>query len=482
MIRGVAALLLVGLVTLPALGAEWGRNRLVAEEVLLRPAGGKVVVDGDLGDWERKEATLLRLRDPEAAGGAGALDDYRAEVAFRYDREALYLAVWWQDPTPQGPETDAAAIPPGDGLVLTIPGEAARRVALWRMPLGTTGVAILRSAVAPLGQSLAEGRPVGGLTQGYKVTGKSTYTQEARLPWSELGRKAPTVEEKLRWGVDLCFGGLDATKGYREYAQLPDPDPESGNRWGGGVGWGFADGYGEPEAEFSTDPRQGALVTLAPTYTPAPPNPPTWTNGSEVTRTTAMVATSAVRLTVDGYLAAGEWDPESGTWMAYEPSLFPDRYGARVMWQYSPEGLYLGLRWHTGGPQYNAHDPAHPLRGAGGGDALRLHLDTGRSMHLEAWRWSEAKEAGRALVLLYCPDLEEGTWSDALAEGARLAFVDLAGGGYSQEIFLPWKLITPAGTPLKEGDTFRAALELYFSGVEGNRMAYILAPRVAEEN
>ena len=473
--------LLILLLASSAAFAAGGRNRLVGSDATLRPVHGKIVADGDLSEWEESQATSLLLNDPASVGdSAGVFAGYSAKLAFRYDSEALYLAVWWKDLTPLGPELTPGCTPPGDGLILTVPGEKPRRVALWRVPPPKGHSPVLRSAVARAEDSLAEARPVAGLTQGYKLTGKTTYTQEARLPWAALGTKPPATGALLRFGVDLCFGGLDPAAGYRQFVKEPDPPPNPGNRWGGGRAWGFTDGIvSRDDLQPTSDPYGGALVTLSPARTAAPPNPPVMYAGNEITRTTAMVATPVVRVTVDGRLDAGEWDPESGTVIAYEPTLLPDRYAARIMWQYATEGLYVGLRWYTGGPQFNVNDPARLDHGYDGGDALQLHLGTNRASHLEVWRWTEGKQPTPALAMVYGVHFEEGKLGDALAEEAEPAFANLDGGGYTEEIFLPWKLITTGGAPLKEGDSFHAGLELYYSGLEGNRVPFIVAAKVA---
>ena len=469
------ALALLLLLAAPAAFAGGGRNRLAGDAVL-QPVRGKLVADGDLSAWDESQATPLLLNAQASTGNsAGVFDNYSAKIAFRYDADALYVGVWWNDPTPLGPEINAGCTPPGDGLILTVPLAPVMRVALWRTPGGID----TRSLLAPVDAPLAEGRPVPGLMQGYKITGPTTYTQSAWIPWAALGATGPPSAGKLlRLGVDLCFGGLDATAGYRAFVKDLTKSVTSGNRWGAGLDWGLMDGLsslGNLTPVF--DPYSGAQVKLMPAGTPAPPNPPLMYMGNEITRTTQMIATPVQRVTVDGRLDAGEWDPASGTVLAYEPTLFPGRYATRVMWQYAAEGLYCGLRWYTGGPQFNVNDPARFDHGYDGGDALQLRLGTNRASHIDAWYFTEGKKP--AMSLVYGVHFNEGNLGDALSQGAQLAVQDLPGGGYTEEIFLPWKLITADGVALKAGDSFRAVLDLFYSGVEGNRCPFIVAARVA---
>ncbi len=455
--------------------AGGGRNRLAGSDFTLAPVRGKIVADGDLAEWDEVQATSLLLNTMSLGDSASVFFGYSAKIAFRYDADALYVAVWWNDPTPLGPETNRDCTPAGDGLILTVPLEKVQRVALWRVP----GKEDTRSAIAPVEDVLAEARPVPGLTQGYKLTGKTTYTQEVRLPWAALG-KAPAPGKLVRFGVDLCFGGLDPAAGYREFVKDLTKSISSSNRWGAGMAWGFMDGIASLENLQPTfDPYSGALVKLRPAGALAPPNPPVRYRGNEITRTTAMIATPVVRVTVDGRLDPGEWDTATGTLIAYEPTLFPDRYATRVMWQYAVEGLYVGLRWYTGGPQFNVNDPARFGHGYDGGDALQIRLGTSRASHIDAWRYTEGKEPVPAITIVYGVKFEEGKLGDALAEGAKVVVANVAGSGYTEEIFLPWELITTTGAPLKEGDSFHAVLDLFYSGLEGNRVPFIVAVKVS---
>ncbi len=452
-----------------------GRNRLAGSEATMQPVRDKILADGDLAEWDESQATSLLLNAMPLGDAPSVFSGYSAKIAFQYDSEALYAAVWWKDPTPLGPQTSPGCTPPGDGVILTVPVGQVMRVALWRVP----GKTETRSAIAPGEGSLAEARPGMGLSQGYKLTGKTTYTQEARIPWSALAAdSAPTPGRVLRIGVDLCFGGLDPTAGYRQFVRDLTGSIASGNRWGAGMAWGFMDGIASPaNLQPTYDPYSGAEVRLVPTGTQAPPNPPVMYMGNEITRTTGMIATPVVRVTVDGRLDPGEWDTAGGTLIAYEPTLFPGRYATRVMWQYAEEGLYVGLRWHTAGPQFNVNDPARFDHGYDGGDALQIRLGTDRASHIDAWYFTEDKQP--AISIVYGVRFNEGSLRDALAQGARLAVAPAEGGGYTEEIFLPWKLITKEGKSLKEGQSFRAVLDLFYSGLEGNRCPFVVAAKVA---
>ena len=81
------------------------------------------------------------------------------------------------------------------------------------------------------------------------------------------------------------------------------------------------------------------------------------------------------------------------------------------------------------------------------------------------------------MVLDYGAKFNEGKVDDALGAGAKLALRNRAGGGYDQELFLPWKLITKGGAAPAAGSTFRVIFDLFVSGLEGNRIPYIVNAR-----
>jgi len=457
--------------------AGGGRNRVVGSPMTIPALRGAIAIDGDLADWDESEAILLTTGNPGNAGhGKGAFDDYNARIAFRHDADALYIAGWWQDPTPLGVEVTPGVVPATDGLILHIPqANTIHHVALWKVPQEDAARALHSVDRVPL----AQGRPLAGVEQAYRVTGPSSWTQEARLPWSAIGG-LPAGNAALRLGVELCFGGLDMTAGYRQWLEELAAHGSSGSRWGGNICWGFVDGIRDAKmVNPGFDPANGALVELKAAGAAAPANPAVMFIGNEQTRTSGMIAVPAPAsgITVDGKLDPSEWAEASGTVIASEPSLFPRRYETRVQWAYGADGLYVGLRWFTGGPQLNINNPARLNRGYDGGDAIQLRLGApDRVSHIDSWFHTAGWRP--AMAIAYGAKFDEGELKDALAEGAKLAIEPLA-EGYTQEIFLPWKLITKTGKPLAEGESFRVILDLFYSGVEQNRMPYIINASLA---
>ena len=457
--------------------AGGGRNRVVGSEATIPALRCAITIDADLSDWDEAEAILLTTGNPGNAGhGKGAFDDNNARIAFRYDADALYVAGWWQDPTPLGVEVTPGVVPASDGLILHIPHHGAiHHVALWKVPQEDAARALHSVGRVPL----AQGKSLSGVEQAYRVTGDTNWTQEVRLPWSAIG-SMPAANATLRLGIELCFGGLDMTAGYRMWLEELAAHGSSGSRWGGNICWGFVDGIrDEKVVNPRFDPANGALVELKAAGATAPANPPVMFMGNEQTRTTRMIAVPAPvsGVTVDGVLGDDEWPEATGTTIASEPSLFPRRYETRIHWAYNAEGLYVGLRWFTGGPQLNINNPAPLNRGYDGGDAIQIRLGApDRVSHIDTWFYTGGWRP--AMAIAYGAKFDEGNLEDALVEGAKMAIEPFA-QGYTQEIFLPWKLITRTGEPLAEGENFQVILDLFYSGLEQNRMPFIVNASLA---
>jgi hypothetical protein len=475
LVRHLALLLLCT----PLAFAGGGRNRVVGDEIPIPPVKAPITVDGDLSEWDEAKAKLLTLK---VGGGENdrspvPLTAYSAQIAFRYDKNNLYAALWWKDPTPLGPEKSANATPPGDGLVLSIPTkDSVTRMAFWRDPAGTALHAIVAKGDTPFGQGTA----MKGSAQAYKVTGANSYSQELQIPWSEIG-VSPEAGVVNRIGVELCFGGLDPAAGYKAWkSDNAAGIYGGGNRSGGMMQWGFMDGIKSLDQAAPTyDPATGAKVTLMPAGATVQAISAVMYNGKEETRTTAMIAVPAQKIVIDGKMEPGEWDAKSATRIASEPTLFPNRYAVDVHWAYDDKGLYAGLRWLTGGPHLNINDPAKIDRGYDGGDALQIRLGTDRVSHIDTWYHDETRKP--AMNITYGARFNDGgNLPDALAKGAAMAINPLTGGGYTQEVFLPWSLITTDGKPLQQGAAFQAILDVFFSGLEGNRIPYIVNARVEQ--
>ncbi|MEI8197257.1 MAG: sugar-binding protein, partial [Phycisphaerae bacterium] len=178
---------------------------------------GKATIDGDLADWDWSGRisvfadTAVRSR-------------YSTEVATMWDRDNLYLAVKWKDPTPMYSTVDPE-VNPGDGwksdavqlriktdqtLWITTWYYTPKKIpvlqlAVWKDPTderkGTTET-LLRAAAgkSDLGQ---------GVEMAYKADadGKG-YVQEIKIPWKLLYKQVPEIQAglKFRMGMEFLWG------------------------------------------------------------------------------------------------------------------------------------------------------------------------------------------------------------------------------------------------------------------------------------
>ena len=86
---------------------------------------------------------------------------------------------------------------------------------------------------------------------------------------------------------------------------------------------------------------------------------------------------------------------------------------------------------------------------------------TERGGHFTCWQGRDGKNV---IFFERGQEIQNGVVKDAVAEGARQAFVKAADGGhYTQEMFIPWKLLTRDAKPLKAGDTMQLTIEPNFT-------------------
>ncbi len=91
--RVVMAGLVLVLGAVRVLGYSAIQNKSDNLEIRIVPAPGKVVVDGDLGDWDRSGEIFMHIDE-------ASRDAYHVRAAMMYDEDYLYVGGRWADPTP----------------------------------------------------------------------------------------------------------------------------------------------------------------------------------------------------------------------------------------------------------------------------------------------------------------------------------------------------------------------------------------------
>jgi hypothetical protein len=193
----------------------------------------------------------------------------------------------------------------------------------------------------------------------------------------------------------------------------------------------------------------------------------------------------AGKVVLDGRL--DDWDL-SGQLEVFAHARMKNTYSARVAAMYDAENLYLAIVWRDPTPLFNLVDARFDIGSGWRSDCLQLRLRTDLVMHVDCW-YSTA--AGRPVVNIAYGRFSSGRDAedvnrfeplpDAIQAGAQEGFAKGEDGkSYTQEIALPWRLITAQGAKVKEtgkpykeplafkaGDRFSMGMEFLWGGPDG---------------
>ncbi len=403
-----------------------------------------IQVDGNLREWGSSPPALayvpLRLGENLTAEIAAALQQFsrrlgqRVEVRACYDEQALYLALLWVDP--MLPATG------GGGLEIHLQTDQITHVQCWP---GYAPQGGQLKIVSDSGPALADPRAAGAWLAAQAPPDRRGYNQEIRLPWKLLTRTGQPATAAFTLFFDFVWSGLGPdflrrlpvellranTHFTFNYLTAPDsadlrnylPDPK---RWGTLV----FDGGGATDQEIETPLTRGA--------------------------TRLAVRRLAEPVTIDGDLA--DWKPVGLHAAAFAPRLLGSRYAAALGVAYDEQALYLAVSWLSAFPLFN-QNPVALGQGFNGGDCLQFRVlpGTGKPAYYCAWY----DTAGQRPALT----LETQDFADLLARGAEEAFRTEA-NGYTQEIKIPWTLLTPNGQPPAKGDEWPATFQLWWAGLD----------------
>jgi len=177
------------------------------------------------------------------------------------------------------------------------------------------------------------------------------------------------------------------------------------------------------------------------------------------------------RVTVDG--KTGDWDLSGGIFACGDAEVLRERIACWFHLMYDSDNLYVLARWVDDTPQNNPGSTAGDHGFAG--DCLQVRFITApgtpqeRCSHITAWYGNRNRK--HVIDIAYGRRFDQGGHPDVQKLGARQAFRKHDDGkGYTQEISLPWKLITRDGKPLKAGDKFTVTVEPNFSAGVGGRI------------
>ncbi len=211
------------------------------------PAAGKVVINGDLSEWDTSGA-ITCCKDVESM-----IDSESAQVAAMWDADNLYLGISWRDKTPMFNNVDPVTMP-GNGwrsdcvqFRFDMNGFVSHVDAWYYTPgkLPAMSIHYGRMGVEDGGQPKVD-RPAPmkmGVEQVFKLSadGKG-YTQEIKIPWAvlTLDGKMPPKGADLRMGLELFWGDIagDGWPRSRVTDNLYDGETQTDFFWTNVKGWG----------------------------------------------------------------------------------------------------------------------------------------------------------------------------------------------------------------------------------------------------
>jgi len=189
---------------------------------------------------------------------------------------------------------------------------------------------------------------------------------------------------------------------------------------------------------------------------------------------------------VDG--AVGDWDLSGGIFACGDVEGAANSFAVWFAAMYDRDRLYLLARWVDQTPMNNPGSS----KGDYGfkGDCLQVRIVTApdvtapavaraggndndapkaRTTHLTCWRDRDGLDV---VHVAWGRRLNEGTLENAKDKGAEQAFAAWPDGkGYTQEIAIPWALLTRPGMRMKAGDRLMLTIEPNFTIPAGGRLS-----------
>jgi hypothetical protein len=195
----------------------------------------------------------------------------------------------------------------------------------------------------------------------------------------------------------------------------------------------------------------------------------TTTAFAQQTQTVGMHAPPAPgKVVIDGKL--DDWDLSGSRLMTYDVATMKDRLSGTVAFMWDENYYYASIRWRDPSPMTNGFDPLIDAGNAWRADCVQLRIKTDRIAHVTAWYHAKTKRPGVNIHwgAFKTDDPDTGSLWDALPEGAKQGFAMAEDGkGYTQELAIPWKLLTRKGNALTAGDVMQCGVELLYGKSSG---------------
>jgi hypothetical protein len=190
------------------------------------------------------------------------------------------------------------------------------------------------------------------------------------------------------------------------------------------------------------------------------------------TQTVGMHAPPAPgKIVIDGRL--DDWDLSGTRLMCYDVATMRDRYAAQAALMHDAEHFYVAVQWKDPTPMVNRYEPVVESGQAWKADCVQLRIQTDRIANVDCWYYTDEERPAMSIAYGIASharkdDPDAVSLDDALAAGARQTFLkDADGKGYTQEIAIPWKLLTRDGHSMKAGETMTCGIELLWGKDSG---------------
>ena len=181
------------------------------EGMWVLPAPGDVIIDGDLSDWDWS-GRIWCFAD------IGVRDEFSVEVGAMWDKDNLYVAMKWKDPTPMNsrthPGAEAVYCWQADSVFMHIRTDTIRKIVTWHYAPEELNAALVYWCAGRDDPSPRKGdtyyNEAGMLEHGIETAyrrdaGGKGYVQEIKLPWSLIYDKPPLVVPGMRFQVMFGF-------------------------------------------------------------------------------------------------------------------------------------------------------------------------------------------------------------------------------------------------------------------------------------
>lgn len=255
--RCILRIVLLGLILalLAPLALAAGKNMIGRqsqnEGMLVLPAAKKITVDGDLREWDWSGRIWV-------FADSAVRNRYSVEAAAQWDKDYLYLAAKWKDPTPMfsliDPEFNVNEGWKCDAWQIRFRTDKISHATMWyyttkKMPV--FHMAYGKSATEPFGgpgtfwEGAENGTNLGrGIEMAYKATEDGTgFLQEVKIPWSIISdRKDWKAGDTFQMGYEFLWGDPTGnTWPVHRYADNLQPGMTSREFfWTNYKGWGGA--------------------------------------------------------------------------------------------------------------------------------------------------------------------------------------------------------------------------------------------------